>query len=146
MSEHTNEAVIRAWVELLARWGADPEDMSRALELIDPACEWIMMATGENFRGHDAIRKMAGKSAAAISHNQEHKLRVTNLFACGERGCLEYIHGAILKLPDQSEPIPIEMPICIVFQFRNGKIARAQEYFEVLQMQGHDKVKPIYAS
>jgi hypothetical protein len=86
MSEHTNEAVIQAWVDLLARWGADPEDMSRALDLIDPECEWIMMATGEKFQGHDAIRKMAGKSAAAISHNREHKLRVTNLFACGEHG------------------------------------------------------------
>jgi ketosteroid isomerase-like protein len=142
MPEHTNEAVIRAWVELLARWGADPADISRALELIDPDCDWIMMATGEKFHGHDAIRKMAGKSAAAISHNQEHKLEVTNLFVCGKGGCLEYVHGAILKLPGQSEAAPIDMPIGIVFEFRNGKIARAREYFEVLQMQGRDKVKP----
>ena len=86
------------------------------------------------------------RSAAAISHNRDHKLKVTNLFVCGERGCLEYIHGAILKLAGQSELMSIEMPICIVFQFKDGRIARAHEYFQVLQMQGHDKVKPVYAS
>lgn len=145
MSEQENINIVRRWVELLGRWGEDSQDISLALDLMDPDCEWVLMATGERYRGTDAVRKMAEKSMAAISHTEQHQLEVTNLFGCGDKVCLEYAHGALLRLPGQATPSPIEMPICIVFQCKNGKIARANEYYEVEQMRGPGKVKPLYA-
>jgi hypothetical protein len=46
------------------------------------------MATNEHFKGKDAIMKMSEKSAAAIQHTAEHKLQVTNLFACEDKDAL----------------------------------------------------------
>ena len=76
-------------VELLGQWGADAEDIPRALELLDPDCEWVLMATGERYQGTAAVRKMAAKSMAAISHSEQHRLEITNLFGCGDKVCLE---------------------------------------------------------
>jgi len=140
-----NADVVQKWVDLLARWGDNPAaDIPHVLDLLDDECEWILMATGEHFKGKDAIMKMSEKSAAAIRHTAEHKLQVTNLFACEDKGCLEYVHRALLRLPGQTELSPIEMPICIVFQFNNGKILRAQEYYEIQQMYGGN-IKPLYS-
>ena len=69
---------------------------------------------------------------------------MTNLFASEDKGCLEYVHRALLRLPGQTELSQIEMPICIVFQFNNGKISRAREYYEIQQMYG-GTVKPLYS-
>jgi ketosteroid isomerase-like protein len=143
IKNNTNADVIQQWVDLLARWGDDPADIPRVLDLLDDECEWVLMATNEHFKGKDAIKKMSEKSAEAIRHTAEHELQVTNLFACGDKGCLEYVHRALLRLPGQAERSPIEMPICIVFQFNNGKILRAQEYYEIQQMYG-DTIKPLY--
>jgi len=144
MNEQDNVNVVRRWVELLGRWGENPEDIPRALELMEPDCEWVLMATGERYQGTDAVRKMAEQSMAAISHTEQHRLDITNLFGCGDKVCLEYVHGALLRLPGQTAPSPIEMAICIVFQCKNGKIATAHEYYEVEQMRGPGAVKPIY--
>jgi ketosteroid isomerase-like protein len=139
-----NADVIRQWVDILARWGDDPADIPRVLDLLDDECEWILMATSEHFKGKEAIKKMSEKSAAAVRHSAEHELQVTNIFAYEDKGCLEYVHRALLMLPGQVERSPIEMPICIVFLFKNRKILRAQEYYEVQQMYG-STVKPLYS-
>jgi ketosteroid isomerase-like protein len=136
--------VIQQWVDLLARWGDNPaRDIPLVLDLLDDECEWSLMATNEHVKGKDAIIKMSEKSAAAIKHTAEHKLEVTNLFACEDKACLEYVHHALLILPGQTKQSPIDMPICIVFQLKNGKIFRAQEYYEIQQMYG-GTIKPIY--
>ena len=141
-----NANVIQQWVDLLARWGDNPaRDIPLVLDLLDDECEWTLMATGEHVKGKDAIVKWSEKSAAAIRHTAEHKLEVTNLFANEDKGCLEYVHRALLTLPGQKEPTLIEMPICIVFQLRNGKIFRANEYYEIEQMSGK-AVKPVYTT
>lgn len=144
--EQENVNVVRRWVELLSRWGADPQDIPRVFELIDPDCEWVLMATGERYRGTDAIRKISQQSASAVSHSEQHKLEVTNLFGCGDNVCLEYVHGALLTLPGQTEPTPIEMPICIVFQCKNGRIIKANEYYEIEHMKGPNTIKPVYGA
>lgn len=144
MSANENVEVVRRWVDLLGRWGDDPCDVVRVMELIDPACQWVLMATGERYTGHEAITMIGLESAAAISHSDQHQLRVTSLFGSGDNVCLEYVHGALLQLPGQSEKVPIEMPICIVFTCRNGMITRAHEYYEVEQMRGPGAVQPVY--
>lgn len=144
MSENENVEVVRRWVELLAHWGEDPQDIPRAMELMDPDCEWVLMATGERYTGRDALAKMGQKSMAAISHTGQHELKLTNLFGSADNVCLEYVHGALLQLPGQTAPTPIAMPICIVFKCKNGKISRAHEYYEVEQMRGPDEVQPLY--
>jgi len=82
--------VIQQWVDLLARWGDNPaRDIPLVLDLLDDECEWSLMATNEHVKGKDAIIKMSEKSAAAIKHTAEHKLEITNLFACEDKACLE---------------------------------------------------------
>ena len=144
MSESENVEVVRRWVELLGHWGADSQDIPRAMELMDPACEWVLMATGERYTGRDALRKIGEQSMAAVSHSGQHQLKVTNLFGSADNVCLEYVHGALLQLPGQTAPTPIEMPICIVFKCKDGKITQAHEYYEVEQMRGPDAVQPVY--
>lgn len=145
MSEQENVKLVRRWVDLLGRWGEDPQDIARAMDLLDPDIEWVLMATGERYRGIDSLQKMSAKSMAAISHSEQNQLKITNLFGCEDKVCLEYVHGALLKQPGQATSIPIEMAICIVFQCKNGKIAKANEYYEVEQLQGPGAVKPLYA-
>ena len=48
-------------------------------------------------------------------------------------------------MPSQTAPSPIDMAIYTVFECKNGKIARAHEYYEVEQMRGPGAVKPVYA-
>ncbi len=140
-----NVKIIKQWVDLLARWGENPSrDVPLVLDLLDDECEWFLMATNEHFKGKEAIMQMSLKSAGAIKHTEEHKLQVTNLFASEGKGCLEYVHRALLIIPGQTKQTAIEMPICIVFQLRNGKILKAKEYYEIQQMYGASNIKPLY--
>ena len=41
------------------------DDVDRFMQLVDPDCEWVIMATGETFRGANQVRQLAERSIAA---------------------------------------------------------------------------------
>ncbi len=85
MSENENVEVVRRWVDLLGRWGEDPGDVVRVMELIDPACEWVLMATGERYSGHEAITMIGQKSCRRMGSQDRSTVTVAD-FSSGRGG------------------------------------------------------------
>jgi hypothetical protein len=85
------ESFIRAFTDTYLT-----DDIDEFMKLIDQDCEWVLMATGETFRGTGAIRQLAQRSVAARQHTQEEHMYVTNLFTSEDQMCPEYAHRAIV--------------------------------------------------
>ena len=67
-------------------------------KLIAPEAEWVIMATGETFRGLDQIKDLAVRSVAARDHPVGMGIKPFNIFtnAEGTRLCWEYVHTAVV--------------------------------------------------
>jgi limonene-1,2-epoxide hydrolase len=115
------------------------DDVEGFYELIAPDAEWIIMATGETFRGPDQIRDLATRSIAARDHPAGMGIKPFNIFtnADGTRLCWEYVHTAIVtdKWPSSTNRPPIGttigLPIILSCEIRAGKIIKAREYFDM---------------
>ena len=93
-SAHNNKRIIQAWSD-----AARSDDVEKFLdEFIDANCEWVMMATGEIFRGIDEVRQMSLRSRDARKHTEEAHIGFTNFFSSEDQSqfCVEYDHGAII--------------------------------------------------
>jgi hypothetical protein len=82
----------------VVRCGAQRDEEKSFDEFIDANCEWIMMATGETFRGIDEVKQMSLRSRDARKHTQEAHIEFTNSFSSEDQSqiCIEYDHGAII--------------------------------------------------
>jgi ketosteroid isomerase-like protein len=115
------------------------DDIESFMSLIVPDCEWMIMATGETFRGLDQIRQLATRSVAARNHTDGLGIKPTNVFtnAEGTKLCWEYVHtGAVTdKWPASShKPAPgtkFKLPIILVCEITQGKLAKVREYFDL---------------
>jgi ketosteroid isomerase-like protein len=118
------------------------EDVEGVVQLFVPDGEWMIMATGEIFRGTDQIRQLATRSVAARDHGAGMGLQPTNVFtdANGTRLCWEYIHTGVVTdhWPASSrKPVPgtkFELPIVLICDIRQGKLAKIREYFDLLTL------------
>src|ERR1700722_8707724 len=70
------------------------EDIDGILKLWNPNGEWLIMATGESFKGLDKIKELAMRSVAAREHGKDEGLLPYNVFtnAEGTRLIWEYVH------------------------------------------------------
>jgi steroid delta-isomerase-like uncharacterized protein len=111
------------------------KDLDSLLELIDDDIEWLVVATGDVIKGKASFAEMA-KNHWGASPDRVKKL--INLFAMEDYACLEYTSGGTLtgevdfgsiKIPPAG--LKYEIQVCFVFHFKNGKIDRVREYFDM---------------
>jgi ketosteroid isomerase-like protein len=123
------------------------DDIDTMMELVDEDCEWVVMATGETFRGAEKVRYLAEKSVASRKHTRDNHMIFTDSFAGEDHLCFEYIHRAVwtaegvsmLKQASTGTLAPYEgmisdIKICIVCRVKNGKIDHLNEYFDLGQV------------
>jgi len=116
------------------------DDVDGIVGLFAPGAEWVMVATGETFRGNDQIRQLATRSIAAGNHGSEAGIKPTNVFANadGTKLCWEYVHQATVseKWPSSSRTpaagTGVEIPIVLVCDVHQGKVVGLREYFDLL--------------
>jgi ketosteroid isomerase-like protein len=119
------------------------DDIESFLNLIAPDGEWVIMATGETFRGRDQIRQLATRSVDARTHGGGLGIKPTNIFtnAEGTKLVWEYVHTGVVteRWPASSahRPTPgtkFELPIILAGEIREGKLVKMREYFDLLTL------------
>lgn len=127
--------LVKAFTEAMTHEGV--EDM---MKLWSPDGEWVVMATGEMFKGLDEIRELATRSVAARTHGSGEGLLPFNVFtdAQGTKLIWEYVHKAVVtdKWPaSKDRPAPgttVEIPIILSCDIHDGKLVKIREYFDLL--------------
>jgi hypothetical protein len=115
------------------------EGIDDLMKLWAPEGEWVIMATGETFRGLDQIRELATRSVAAREHGTGEGLLPFNVFmdAEGTRLCWEYVHKGTVteKWPASSKPPAVgtkfELPILLSCEIKDGRLVKIREYFDL---------------
>jgi uncharacterized protein (TIGR02246 family) len=115
------------------------DDIESFLNLIAPDGEWLIMATGERFRGLDQIRQLATRSVAGRDHPAGMGIKPTNVFtnAEGTKLCWEYVHNCVVtdQWPaSKNRPAPgtnVELPIVLICDIRKDKLVKVREYFNL---------------
>jgi ketosteroid isomerase-like protein len=126
--------------------GADTQ-IDAWMALLDENCEWTLMATGETFRGTEVVKRFAHVAVASRDHTKDDHMVFTNSLAGEEGFCVEYTHrgvytqqgSSIVKQSSSGVLTPqegtlFEVKICIVCHVKEGKIDRAHEYFDLIQV------------
>jgi ketosteroid isomerase-like protein len=136
-SNKNNTNLVRAFTEAMTHEGV--EDM---MKLWSSDGEWIIMATGETFKGLDKIRELATRSVAARTHGSGEGLLPFNVFtnAEGTRLIWEYVHKGVVteKWPASTrQPAPgteFSLPIILSCDIHEGKLIKIREYFDLLTL------------
>jgi steroid delta-isomerase-like uncharacterized protein len=118
------------------------DDVESFYKLVAPRGEWVIMATGETFRGLDQIKQLTARSVAARTHGGGLGIKPTNTFtnADGSKLCWEYVHTGVVtdKWPASAKrPAPgtkFELPIILVGEIHEGQIIKMREYFDLLTL------------
>jgi len=115
------------------------DDVESMVDLFVPDGEWVIMATGEAFRGHDQIRQLATRSVAARDHPAGEGIQPFNVFsnAEGTRLCWEYVHRCVVtdKWPASTNRpavgTKVDLTILLSCETREGKLVKIREYFDL---------------
>jgi uncharacterized protein (TIGR02246 family) len=135
MTAQTNNDLSQAVTDAMTS-----DDIESMVNLFAPDGDWIVMATGETFRGHDQIRALATRSVAARDHTGGLGIKPTSVFtnAEGTKLCWEYIHTGVVtdQWPSSSshKPVPgttFNLPIVLICDVRDGKLVEIREYFDL---------------
>jgi ketosteroid isomerase-like protein len=127
------------------------DDIDGFMQLIDPDCEWMIMATGETFRGASQVRQLADRSMAARQHTKDAHMEFTNLFTSEDQMCLEYTHRFIVteQWPSSQNRPPVgtrgDLKICLACHVKDGKFNRIHEYFDLGQATEPGTVRHLYS-
>jgi ketosteroid isomerase-like protein len=128
--------LVKAFTEAMTHEGVEA-----VMNLWAPDGEWVIMATGESFKGLDQIRQLATRSVAARTHGTGMGLLPFNVFTNTEGTKLiwEYVHTGVVaeQWPSSSlhKPTPgttFELPIILMCEIREGKLTKIREYFDLL--------------
>ena len=129
-SVQNNLALMRRYFDLLFT-----KDLDSMLELIDDDIEWLVVPTGDVIRGKASLAEGA-KNHWGASPDRTKKL--VNLFAVEDYACMEYTSGGTLtgvvdfgsiRIPPSG--LKYEIQCGFVFHFKNSKIDRVHEYFDM---------------
>jgi ketosteroid isomerase-like protein len=134
MSKQPDTGLVQAFTAAFTT-----DDVESFYKLIDPNCEWVIVATGETFKGLDQIKQLAARSVAARTHGGGLGIRPTNIFtnAEGTKLCWEYMHTGIVtdKWPSSAnQPAPgtkFALPIVLICETRAGRLVKVREYFDL---------------
>ena len=69
------EGIVREFTKYMGM-----DDIEGIMKLFTGKSEWIIMATGETFKGIDQIRELAMRSVAARVHTNERGIHPFNVF------------------------------------------------------------------
>lgn len=138
-SSQKNMDLIREWVDAVNR-----NDVEAELACWQPDGEFYAVPTGMTYKGIEEIRKAGEKSASVVGGQPvKGRKQITHLSAGEDWACVEYdthadIVGPIaikdLTLLPEGAKKTVITKACVVFQLKDGKIYRAQEYFDALSM------------
>lgn len=129
--------LVKAFTEAMTHEGV--EEM---MKFWSPDGEWVVMATGETFKGLDKIRELATRSVAARTHGSGEGLLPFNVFMNveGTRLIWEYVHkGVVTEQWPASTRKPaagteFSLPIILSCDLRDGKLIKIREYFDLLTL------------
>ncbi|MFZ1041311.1 MAG: hypothetical protein WCA79_16450 [Anaerolineales bacterium] len=129
------------------------EGVEAMIKLWVPDGEWVIMATGETFKGLDQIRELATRSVAARTHGSGKGLLPFSVFtnAEGTKFIWEYVHKAVVteKWPTSTNrPAPgatVEIPIILSCDVRDGKLVKIREYFDLLTVTEPGAHRKLYS-
>jgi uncharacterized protein (TIGR02246 family) len=115
------------------------DDVESMVKLFAPDGEWLIVATGETFRGLDQIRQLATRSVAGRDHPAGTGIKPKNVFtnAEGTKLCWEYVHSGVVtdQWPaSKNRPAPgtkLELPIVLICDIRKDKLVKIREYFNL---------------
>ena len=115
------------------------DDVESMVKLFAPDGEWVIVATGETFRGLDQIRQVATRSVAGRDHPAGAGIKPTNVFTNpeGTKLCWEYVHSCVVtdQWPaSKNRPAPgtkLELPIVLICDIRKDKLVKIREYFDL---------------
>jgi ketosteroid isomerase-like protein len=79
MSVQLDSPVARLWTEAYLC-----EDIEKILRICDADVEWALMATGEVFKGFDAIRGLSARAISSREHTDELKMEARNAFVSAD--------------------------------------------------------------
>lgn len=111
------------------------KDLDSILSMIDDDIEWLVVPTGDVIIGKEAFAELARNHWVA---SPDRIKRLVNLFAAGDYACMEYISGGTLtgevdfgsiRIPPSG--LKYELQVCFVFHFKEGRIDRVREYFDM---------------
>lgn len=133
MSAQDNAALVR---DVHDAWNG--RDFDRILAHTAEDCEWVMMPTGQTFRGLDGMRQYASGWATAFPDG---RVEDTSVIAGDNGGVIEFIgrgtHTGPLVSPAGEIPPTgrtLELPFCEVYRITNGKIVGGAIYFDMAGM------------
>jgi ketosteroid isomerase-like protein len=111
------------------------KDLKPMLDLFDEHIEWLIVPTGDTFKGKEELAKGAQNHWAASPNRIK---TLVNVFASEDFACLEYLTGGtltnqadFLSISFQPTMKQYEFQCCFVFHITNGKIDRVHEYFDM---------------
>jgi ketosteroid isomerase-like protein len=113
-------------------------DIESIINLFAPDCEWVIMATGERFRGQDKIRQLAKRSLGARNQPGGLGIKLTNTFTNPEKTklCWEFVHTAVITDTSPTRRLAagtkFELPIILMCDIHQDKLVKVREYFDIL--------------
>jgi steroid delta-isomerase-like uncharacterized protein len=133
---HDHLALMRHYFDLLYT-----KNLDSLLELVDDNIQWLIVPTGDVIKGKAAFAELATNHWGA---SPDRTKKLLNLFASEDYACMEYTSGGTLTGEVDFGSLKIapsgrtyEIQCCFVFHFKDHKIDRVHEYFDM------DRVKRI---
>jgi steroid delta-isomerase-like uncharacterized protein len=130
MTNHDGAAIVRAHYDAYNR-----NDLGAGAELVAPHLAWTVVPFQTQFEGPDGYQQFFAGWIAAAPDGQIEDVRVLGI---GDVAVGEYLFrgrqtGTIRAMGSDIAPTGqlMEMPVCEVFEFEGGKIARVRTYFDV---------------
>jgi len=117
-----NDALVAEMLDLIAN---DSENLDRTMNHLADGAVWVLEPGGVEYHGAREIRTFVRTAMASRTHDQSHRITITNWFANGENLCVEYGHGALttgkytagLRLRLKAD----STRYCITYHIRDGK-------------------------
>jgi ketosteroid isomerase-like protein len=133
-SRQANAGLVQAFTQAMTH-----EDIESILNLFSPDGEWVVMATGEAFRGPDQIRRMVSRSLDDRDHQAGVGPQPFNVFTDldGTKLCWEYLHKGVVTenwplWPHRPAPgTRFDLPIILICEIHEGKLIKIREYFDL---------------
>jgi ketosteroid isomerase-like protein len=134
-SPQANADLVQAFTQAMTQG-----NIEGIINLFSPDGEWVIMATGEAFRGPDQIRQLVSISMATRDHEAGMGLQPFNVFTNTDatKLCWEYEHRGMVteEWPSVSrKPAPgtkFELTIILMCEIQQGRLMNIRQYFDLL--------------
>ena len=124
-----NGALVAEMLDLIVN---DSENFERKMNLLTDDAVWVLEPGGIEYHGAREIRTFVRIAMAGRTHEQSHRIEITNWFADDDNLCIEYGHGGVTT-GTYTAGMKVRMNakssrFCITYHIRDGKFDRVHEY------------------